>query len=107
MKGKYIFWSIFIIGCIISIISLVAIFLPNESQELYDAISFQAMCSDIFFLAADSLVLMLAGKRVKEFIEEDREFKISLLSMTHIYIVLHSSWLAFRSLYRLIFMLPI
>lgn len=98
MKGKYLFWSIFIIGGIISIISGVATFLPGMDMDL---------CSDIFLLSADILVLMLAGKRVKEFIEEDREFKISLLSMTHIYIVLHSSWLAFRSLYRLIFMLPV
>lgn len=50
MKGKYIFWSIFIISGIIRIISSVAFFLPDTNTELYE---------DIFFLAAGILVLML------------------------------------------------
>lgn len=98
MKGKYLFWSIFIIGGIISIISGVATFLPGTNMDL---------CSDIFLLSADILVLMLAGKRVKEFIDEDREFKISILALIRIHIVFNAFCLAVRSLYRLIFMLPV
>ncbi len=69
MKGNYLFWSTFIIGAIISIISGVALFLPSTNHELYD---------NIFFLTTGILVLMLAGRRVKSFIDENREFKISL-----------------------------
>lgn len=98
MKGKYLFWSIFIIGGIISIISGIAIFLPNTNYDLYD---------NIFFLATGLMVLMLAGRRVKEFVDEDREFKLSLLTLIRIHIVLDAFCLAFRSLYRLIFMIPI
>lgn len=76
----------------------VALFLPSTNHDLYD---------NIFFLATGILVLMLAGRRVKAFIDENREFKISLPSLIRIYIVLESFYLAIRSLYRLIFMIPI
>lgn len=98
MKGKYLFWSIFIIGGIISIISGIAMLLPDTNYDLYD---------NIFFLAAGLMVLMLAGRRVKEFIDQNGEFVRSPIISVHIFLVICAVFRMLCSLYRLIFMLPI
>lgn len=98
MKGKYIFWSVFTIGAIISIISFVAVFLPGTNRELYE---------DIFFLAAGILVLMLTGKRVLEFVDTNREVELSSLTLAQIFCFIVAVSRMASSLYRLIFMLPV